>query len=428
MLLIDDIVLRTTPSAPIDGESLVNNFDLLPVGANMHDVPGWEGWFGDAQWGGRVTDTVAYSGAHSLEIVGTRDDLVPNWPRVESGVYVSSVMQYVPSGTTAGSMYFGLLSDYGVNGDKLAWLGTVLSNCATGMVYVDDLDAATRVETPLLRDQWVQIRIVMNFGGNACDFFYGDVLLGSLECPSAGGYDIWPNDDVDVVYYDDFRFQSEVEYLRGMPGNVPNGDFELLYKPGTDIAGVVAGGAWSMGVGPDCPIDGGTGYEFSDGTTGENADIPGWVGYDQDGWISDGGTYNRDTSNVNFQGNVSLVGGNQFFGANGGGWGNSAGGLITSAASLGIVGDATYVLSMTARAPDGAATPVVLDLLADGIVLTPSSSVDPALAGEWQEVSRTYDAASLAGVQGQDLTIVLGVGRGASGAQTHLDDVSLYIR
>jgi hypothetical protein len=81
-----------------------------------------------------------------------------------------------------------------------------------------------------------------------------------------------------------------------------------------------------------------------------------------------------------------------------------------------------------AKARDGGATPVVLDLLADGVVLTPTSSVDPVLAGEWQEVSRTYDAASLAGVLGQDLTIVCGVGRGSSGAQSHLDDVSLYIR
>ncbi len=48
----------------------------------------------------------------------------------------------------------------------------------------------------------------MNFDGNACDFYYGDTLLGSLECPSAMGFDIWPDDDVDVLYYDDFRFES----------------------------------------------------------------------------------------------------------------------------------------------------------------------------------------------------------------------------
>ena len=427
MLLIDDITLRQAPSPDSETVSLINNFDLLPVGSNMHDVPGWEGWFGDAQWAAKVTDIVAYSGTNSLEIMGTRDDVVPNWPMVQNGVYVASVMQYVPTGTD-GLMHFGPLSSYGTSWDDTAWLGTLLSNCTTGLVYVNELTAGSRTEAPLLRNQWVEVRIVMNFDGNACDFYYGDTFLGSLECPSAMGFDIWPDDDVDVLYYDDFRFQSEAGYLRGMPGNVPNGDFETLYKPGTEITGVVAGGAWSMGVGLDCPIDGGTGYEFSDETTGVDADIPGWIGYDQAGWIANGGTYERDTTNVNFQGNISFVDGTQFFGANGGGWGNSAGGLITSAASLGIVGDSTYVLSMTARAPDGAATPVVLDLLADGVVLTPTSSVDPVLTGEWQEVSRTYEAASLAGVLGQDLTIVLGVGRGSSGGQSHLDDVSLYIR
>jgi hypothetical protein len=207
---------------------------------------------------------------------------------------------------------------------------------------------------------------------------------------------------------------------------VLNGDFETLYKPGTEITGIVADGAWSMGVGLDCPIDGGTGYEFSDGTTGANADIAGWVGYDMDGWVAEGGTYERDITNGNFQGNISLVDGNQMFGANGGDWGNPAGGLIVSDAPLATVEDGlTYTLSMVARGPDGSAIPVVLELLADGVALTPSASVDPELTGEWQEVSRTYDAASLADVLGQDLTIVLGVARGATGGQTKFDDVSL---
>ncbi|NQV31293.1 MAG: discoidin domain-containing protein, partial [Phycisphaeraceae bacterium] len=208
MLLIDDIVLRQAPSGPAQTISLVNDFDSLEAGSSMHDVPGWEGWFGDAQWGAKVVDTVAYSGTNSLEIVGTRDDVVPNWPLVENGVYEATVMQYVPTGTD-GLMHFGPLSSYGANWDDTAWLGTLLSNCTTGMVYVNELDAGTRTEAPLLRDQWVQLRIVMNFDANACDFYYGDTLLGSLECPSAMGFDIWPNDDVDVLYYDDFSFESQ---------------------------------------------------------------------------------------------------------------------------------------------------------------------------------------------------------------------------
>lgn len=206
--LINDITLLRAPSGPAQTVSLVNDFDSLAVGSNMHDVPGWEGWFGDAQWAGRITDTVAYSGTNSLEIVGTRDDVVPNWVFVENGVYEATVMQYVPTGTD-GFMHFGPLSSYGSSWDDTAWLGTLLSNCTTGMVYVNELDAGSRTQAPLLRDQWVALKIVMNFDANACDFYYGDTLLGSLECPSAMGFDIWPDDDVDVIYYDDFSFQAQ---------------------------------------------------------------------------------------------------------------------------------------------------------------------------------------------------------------------------
>jgi len=200
---------------------------------------------------------------------------------------------------------------------------------------------------------------------------------------------------------------------------VANGDFELLYKPGTAITGNVAVGAWSMGVGLDCPIDGGAGYEFSDGTFGSNADIAGWIGYDMDGWVAEGGTYERDITNGNFQGNISFADGNQTFGVNGGEWDNPAGGLITSAASLGSITNGTYTLSMMAK---GDATPPVLHLLADGIPLRPTSSVDPALTGDWQEISRTYDAASLERYVGASLMIVLGVEReaGTSGQNPFL--------
>jgi len=210
---------------------------------------------------------------------------------------------------------------------------------------------------------------------------------------------------------------------------VPNGDFETLYKPGTTTTGVVSDGGWSQGVGPACPIDSGE-YVFDDATTGDIADIPGWIGADRDGWIAEGGTYGRDQTTGNLQGSISTQhnftdGGVQAYLSNGGGWGNPAGGLIVSEAPLATVAaNLTYTLSMMGKS--GNATPMVLDLLADGVALTPSSSVDPDLSdGQWHEFSRTYDLASLVGSVGADLTIQLGVGRGASGAQSQFDDVSL---
>jgi hypothetical protein len=140
------------------------------------------------------------------------------------------------------------------------------------------------------------------------------------------------------------------------------------------------------------------------------------------------GTYGRDQTTGNLQGSVARQGnytpdGLHCYLSNGGGWGNAAGGLIVSDASLGNIEDGIYTLSMVAH---GGATPVVLELLAGGTALTPASSVDPALTGDWQEFSRTYDSASLVGHIGEPLTIVLGVGRDAAGAQTQFDDVTLF--
>jgi hypothetical protein len=109
--------------------------------------------------------------------------------------------------------------------------------------------------------------------------------------------------------------------------------------------------------------------------------------------------------------------------ANGGAWANPAGGLIVSAAFLGTVEkDVTYTLSMLAK---GTAEPVVLELLAGGTVLTPLSSVHPDLTGDFQEYSRTYHPDDLVTFLGQPLTICLGVGRDATGQQSHFDNVSL---
>jgi hypothetical protein len=80
---------------------------------------------------------------------------------------------------------------------------------------------------------------------------------------------------------------------------------------------------------------------------------------------------------------------------------------------------------MMAEAADGAATPIVLELLAGGVVVTPTSSVDPELTADYQAFSRVYDGASLANFLGQPLTIRLGVGRNAVGKQTRFDNVDL---
>ena len=82
--------------------------------------------------------------------------------------------------------------------------------------------------------------------------------------------------------------------------------------------------------------------------------------------------------------------------------------MAESAYSLGpISGGRSYTISSMVG---GSAGPLVLDLLADGVAITPSSSVTPAPSdlGDWKELSRTYDPNTLGDHLGKPMKIVIG--------------------
>ena len=171
------------------------------------------------------------------------------------------------------------------------------------------------------------------------------------------------------------------------------------------------------------------------------ADIPGWVGYDLAGWnyftnLTDPASYDRDPNDEDRQGSVSnqfnrTDGGANCYLANGGGWGNAVGGMIVSKDPVATVAaDTAYEISMYAKGAEGNEVPLVLDLLANGVAVTPDYSENPPLSvGPWHRFSRTYNADTMSAYEGQSLTIVVGLGRplpyGAVGAQLHLDDVAI---
>jgi hypothetical protein len=194
------------PPAPI---LLIEDFDSLAVGTNMHDVDGWEGWFGDRNAGARVTDAVAYSGTNSLEIVGNRDDLVRNWPKLTTGRWVLSVMQYCPSDKqTTGIVYFGILTEYdGVAGTK-AWIGELRANFAAGKAYYS---WNSTIQVDLVYDEWVELRLEVDLDAQVADFYYNNVFLATAASPvpSLVGVNIFPEPSIEAVYFDDLRIEAE---------------------------------------------------------------------------------------------------------------------------------------------------------------------------------------------------------------------------
>jgi hypothetical protein len=205
--------------------------------------------------------------------------------------------------------------------------------------------------------------------------------------------------------------------ISAQAGLVPNGDFKM-YKPGTGYtvsATFAPGDSWTTGMGDNTPMNG-TGAIYGDGTSGMVVDVPGWI-TPRNSQGSPTGTCDLFTLGYDEMDGSSCL--NSF-----GSWSGGNGGLAESAAPLTLpAGGGPYTLSAMVTGDAGAR---VLDLLVDGVALTPDSSVDPTYIDEWQEISRTYNA-----IPSGNVTILVGIARPGAGdpdlfgSRMRLDNVTL---
>jgi len=168
-----------------------------------------------------------------------------------------------------------------------------------------------------------------------------------------------------------------IEPVHADPISVPNGEFNI-YKPGTGytISATFSADAYAAGIGDNLILSRGT-VEYSDETTSNVVDCPGWV--------SIHGRKNDLMGNG--------VDGSSAFNAFAA-WGGDI--RIQSANSLGpIAGSSTYTLSAMVKGPV-AAGPLAFYLLVDGVALTPSSSVEPVDPFvDFQLIIRTFDSTNI---------------------------------
>jgi hypothetical protein len=197
-------------------------------------------------------------------------------------------------------------------------------------------------------------------------------------------------------------------------GLVPGGDFKM-YKPGTGYTVTATfgeGNNYAQGVGDNLTVLGDGIADYSDGTSGGAVDCPGWTG-------PIGGTNKNDLWSPGIDETDGTTAFNAF-----GSWSGGNGALVESAAPLTLPDlPAGWVYELSAMV-NGPAGPLVLDLLVDGVVLTPSSSVTPASPTVgWEKMSRTYDA-----IPGGDVTVLIGIeklGAELYGSRIRYDNVSL---
>jgi hypothetical protein len=223
------------------------------AGSQMDGQGGWFGWDMNPVAGALVSDAQEYSVPNSVDIAGSTD-LVHEFCGADSGKWVFSAWCYVPgdfqsggSGDSAGS-YLILLSyyDWADPGSDSAWSAQLHADSYTNTFR---RDGDTPSSLPLIKDAWVEVRVVVNLDADFYRVFYDDVELGAAESWSAGIYgtggflniaavDLYAQESTSV-YWDDLRLVSSCPADFDGDGDVDTADLlHLLACWGMDCGDV----------------------------------------------------------------------------------------------------------------------------------------------------------------------------------------------
>ncbi|GAB4144779.1 MAG: hypothetical protein Fur0021_01620 [Candidatus Promineifilaceae bacterium] len=183
-----------------------DNFDSYPSNSPLHGVGGWKGWFNDPAAGASTSDAQALSSPNSVAILGA-SDLVHEYSGYTSGVWNYTAWQYVPTDFT-GNSYFIMLNTYNDAGSGLNWSTQVQFQGAANIVSNDGISGGT---LPLIKGEWVEIRLEIDLDNDTQTFFYDNQVLysGTWTDENSGGgalnigaVDLYAN-SASVIYYDD---------------------------------------------------------------------------------------------------------------------------------------------------------------------------------------------------------------------------------
>lgn len=209
-------IAPVAPAAPLDaplgpGGNWIDHFDTYVTGSQMHGQGGWKGWDNVPGAGALTSSTQARSPLNSVDVVaGT--DLVHEYTGYTTGTWTYTAWQYIPTGTT-GLSYFILLNTYVDGGATNNWSVQVSFDGTANAVLNEGPAGGT---LPIVYDQWVEIRVVIDLDLNTQNFFYGGQFLFTdswTEGMSGGGalnigaVDLFAN-GASSVFYDDISLSN----------------------------------------------------------------------------------------------------------------------------------------------------------------------------------------------------------------------------
>lgn len=205
----------------------VETFDDYAESSGLHGQGNWQGWDNNAAFDATVSDAVAHSEPHAIDISGNADIVHPHCGAEESSAWSYSAWQYIPADFASGGSepfvgsFFILLNDYEVgdheNGD---WSVQMQFDSTDGLLKVYHGEGLNTINVPYETDRWVKIQTIIDLDEDWTRIYYDDDLVA--EYPWTGGVlgegggeytiaavDLYANGS-SSVFYDDLRLEPIV--------------------------------------------------------------------------------------------------------------------------------------------------------------------------------------------------------------------------
>ncbi len=217
-----------TPACPTE---LDDTFDSDPLGSAC-GVSGWQPWLNGSSGCGTITAEQARGAGNSMKIAGSppnpsgkADDAV-YVTDLASGAWTITAHILVPT-SSHGRAFVNLLNTYPLN---LNWSTDIAIDADTGLVQ--DIGNPGGTPVPLVRNQWVELRIDVDLDGDTVSAFYDNqqfIFSRSWSNGDSGNgqkrlqaLDIYSGEPVGIttMYVDDVSIRAVCS-----PGNACPADF-----------------------------------------------------------------------------------------------------------------------------------------------------------------------------------------------------------
>jgi hypothetical protein len=233
-------IFEDVSTAPLQG-LWSENFDSYATGQDLHGINGWKGWSNDPNASASTSADQASSAPNSVNIFGN-SDLVHEYTGASMGRWTYSTMVYVPN-NFAGDSYFILLNTYDDSGATNSYSNQIHFNGGADIV-ISDADSST---TPLIRGQWVELRVEIDFVIDQQNVYYNGQLFSTASWTNGispngalnvGAIDLYAN-GATPVYYDDMSlspvasscdFMDDISWASVSPtsGSLMSGDSQAV--------------------------------------------------------------------------------------------------------------------------------------------------------------------------------------------------------